>query len=152
MDKSAKRILALFIVVLVGIPIVFGLSYLTNYTSERNTNVIHSEDLQVTQDKETLSNNLKDQANIQSESDDPSSVLVVYTNESVLQTLSNLKDEYGNIHDSQAWQDLVVTLTNYSKESPRLTISIVNDVNHPDDAYLVLYNGKVLFNITDLEY
>jgi len=149
MDKNTRKIIIIFILFLLAIPLYVGINYLQTHTQVNNT--IESEDYLVTVDKRTLESKLQGKATMQSESDDPSSVLVVYSDQDTLHILDNLVDIYGNIQTSSKWEDFVAQWRTYSLESPNLTISIVKDFSNIDDAYLILYNGEVLFNLTDEE-
>jgi len=148
MDKTSKRLIILFALIMIALPLYVGSTYLFNHFSKVSNN-INNEDYQITQEKEKLSQNLKDKATIQSEEDDSSSVLVVYQDEQTLNVIDRLIDDNYEIRDSKQWQALVKDYLKYSKESPDLTISIVDSFDDSEGAYLVLYNGNVLFNITD---
>lgn len=149
MSKTNTKLIAIFALLLVAMGIYVGATFIggMNNNSIQEKELVN-EDYQIKEAKEKLSKALKDDASIVYEIEDSTSALIKYTDKTNTKIVNSIKDNENNYTSNSKWKKLVKQLQKISKKSKDITISIVTDQSKPDDAYLVLFNGKVYFDIT----
>ncbi|WP_423363349.1 hypothetical protein [Mycoplasma sp. P36-A1] len=143
-NKTKIYIMLLFMV------FVTSMLYIHKISNNRSDALQHTElvneDHELSKQKEVLLDYYQAIAHVSYEVSDAASALIVLTDK----TMNNIITNHSS--NIKKYQSLVDTLRVNSKNYPLITLTILDDIESVNDAHLVIMNGVVYFDVSNINF